>query len=207
MKLSKLSYKENNLRIVELIEFRGLVVTYFNNTRKNSIFQREVVELEAAKEVRPRINSMLQRVMIYVQESGAAAVILWSPAPAVGGYRQSVHLIQNIFNLDRFEISPLQLVDTIEQAIGIFESNRKSSLMRSLNPLFWFGRVLSWIAGIPFSILEDAGLHGKKLEENWIGRILKLLVELSTAVVAIFGALKVLGLDGKILTLLHLSGS
>src|SRR5699024_5865324 len=132
---------ENNRRINKLIEFQGLVVEYFNNSRVEWMAD-ERNEEEPARIARYKINRMMDEAHEIILYSGINPSITWSPPPAVGGYVRNIDLIQNVFNLHGFQIGVREVLDFIERSIGIYERNHSASLIRTLNPLFYIGRVI-----------------------------------------------------------------
>ena len=45
-------------------------------------------------------------------------------------------------------------VDFIERALGVYQSDRRAALVRTINPLWWLSRGLLWFARIPFVFLD-----------------------------------------------------
>lgn len=147
---------ENAKRIDVLANFRTLVVEYFNNSRLEG-FVGNRIEQPPAKAARVEINKLLAKVEPIVSAAHVFTVVTWTPAPAVGGYIQHVELVHNIFNLGHFEIPPTQVIDILDQAIGVYENNRQKAQIRLYNPLFYVGLLLDWIAKSPFTIARRAG--------------------------------------------------
>lgn len=149
------------------MEFHALVVEYF--------FSKD-----APPDTRNNINVRLAQAHRYVRDTGVPFVLTHYPAPAIGGYVKNVDVIQNIFHLRSSSIPPQHITDVIEQAIGVYDDDRQAALFRTFNPFFWIWKTLSAISRIPFTLLENAGLHGKKLEESFLGKLVKLMTEIVT---------------------------
>ena len=168
----KIPIWENRKRAKLLIEFRDLVVTYFNNL-KHSDFGLKVHENEEAKQVRIKINMGLYKIHFAMILAGVNPTIYYSPPPAIGGLAGNIDLIDNIFNLHRFQIGSQELLDVIERAIGIYENDRLNALFRTVNPLFWIGLILDYIVSLPFKVIGKMGFNQKKIESSITGRIIK----------------------------------
>ena len=193
MRISELTCWENRRRAECLFRFRELVVTYFNNIQRHGYGFDEPVEGQAAKVARSDINRMSQQALRFVYDAGVPSDVTYYPAPAVGGYVRTVNVLGNLFNLSASSIPTQKAVDIIEQAIGVYDADYQASVIRTFNPFFWIGKILRAISAIPFAILEHAGLHGKKLEDSFVGRLVKLLTQIVTLLTAVFGFLKLVG--------------
>ena len=152
------------------------------------------IEEDDAKIARVAINRSIDEVHEIVFYSGINPSITWTPPPAVGGYRQNIDLIQNIFYLDSFRIDPNNVLDFLDRAIGIYESNKTSSIFRTLNPLFYIGLIFDALVEIPFIFLGKLGLNREKAESSLIGKLIKGLLYLITVAAAFLTILQLLDL-------------
>ena len=143
--------------------------------------------------LRQEINSSLEEVRNIVAASGVPFVYEWTPPPAIGGYVQTIDLFHNIFGLDQFQIDVQRVLDVIDRSLGIYKSNSRSSLLKTLNPFWWTGRLLIWFARVPFRLLHVIGFDSTKAEASLPGRILK-------------GVLLILSGMAAFLTILHRMG-
>lgn len=112
--------------------------------------------------------------------------ITWSPPPGIGGSSRQVNVFSNLFNLERYSIAPRFALDFLEQAMGTYHSDRNNSLLRTLNPLWWF-------AQLPLLLIDAAGFNSSKMQSNVIGKIVKFT----------FGSIPILA---GILAILHFMG-
>jgi hypothetical protein len=110
----------------------------------------------------------------------------------IGGYRQDINLVTNVFNLHRYEIEPNNLLDFIDRSIGRYEHDRIYSILRTINPFYWLGRILDLIISLPFRFLQNAGIKTKKFEESIFGKVAKLILSLVTLVASSLTILKIL---------------
>ena len=186
---TKILIWENKKRLKKLREFRSLMIRYFNNSRIGLGGGR--VEESAAKEARREINRLRDEIHSIILNSGINLLFSWTRPSAVGGNEREIDLIEEIFNLDQFDIGPNNVLGLIDRAIGEYDSNRRSAFVRTLNPFFYLGRVLDTISDLPFIILGILGFNREKIKGSVVGRLVK-------------GILYLIIIVAVILTILHL---
>ena len=191
---TKILVWENKRRLNKLREFRSLVIRYFNNSRVNLGGGR--VEEPVAKEARDEIHSIILNL-------GIDPVFSWTPPSAVGGDETEIDLIQEIFDLDQFDIGPNNVLGFIDRAIGEYDSNRKSAFVRTLNPFFYLGRALDTITDLPFIIIGIFGFNRQKVKTSAIGRLVKGILYLIIIVAAGLAVLHLLHFVEPIKQFLH----
>lgn len=184
---------ENERRLNELAEFRGLIITYFNNSQRHWS-NEEPTEQAMATEARVAINRAMDEVHDIIRYSGIDPSITYTPPPMVGGYRQNIDLVRNIFNIHRFQISPQTLLDFIDRAIGVYHRDARAAVFRTINPFFYLKLVFNWIARLPFVLLGNVGFNGKKAEASFLGRISKGLIYLITVLASLLTVLHLVDL-------------
>ncbi len=189
---NKITIWENNRRLVKLIKFRELVLKYFNNSRVEWMVDERIEEPEALR-ARVEINRLMDEIHNIILYSGINPSIRWTPPPAVGGYIQNVDLIQNIFNIHRFQISPNNVLDFIDRSIGVYEYNHTRALIRTLNPLFYLSIFFDWVSELPFIFIGWLGFNREKAELSLIGRLMKGLLYLVTVIASALTILQLLG--------------
>lgn len=182
---------ENNRRIEKLVEFRNLVIEYFNNSRAEWMVDGRIEE-EAARVARVKINRIMDETHDIILNSGINPMITWTPPPAVGGYVRNVDLIQNVFNLHGLSIGPDVVMDFLERSIGIYESNHKPSLIRTFNPFFYIGLAFDAISELPFIAIGKLGFNRQKVESSVIGRMFKGILYLITVIATFLTILQLL---------------
>ena len=175
---TKILVWESERRLNKLRKFRQLVIEYFNNIDVDWLSDRRS-ENQAAQVTRSKINRIMAEVHAIILHSGTIPILTVTPPPAVGGYRTNVDLIDNIFNLDRFYIGEgiyrecNDILDFIDRAIGIYDSNHESVLVRLFNPFFYLGLVFDAISDLPFIAIGKLGFNRQKAEASIMGRIVK----------------------------------
>ena len=168
---------ENERRLRKLSQFRNHVVAYFNYSRRGSLGE-SLCETEEARTARLQINLLTDEICRIVLAAGVDAGIEWIPPRRIGGPSQNVHVFVNMFSLNRFGITPDYPISLLERAIGVYQSDRVKSVVRTLNPFWWIGRGLGSFARVPFDLLNAAGFNANKAEKSLIGRSAKLILML-----------------------------
>ncbi len=186
---TKILIGENKRRLNKLREFRSLMIRYFNNSRVG--FGGGRVEESAAKEARREINRLKDEIHSIILNSGIDPGFSWTPPSAVGGDETRIDLIEDIFNLDQFDIGPNNLLACIDGAIEKYDSSHKSAFVRTFNPFFYLGRVLDAITDLPFIIIGILGFNRQKIKTSAVGRLVK-------------GTLYLIIIVAVLLTILHL---
>lgn len=182
---------ENTRRINKLLEFRELVVKYFSDL--NYDYRGDPELTEESQKNRQKINLMLQEVDLLVKASGKSPVITYTPPPAIGGYIQNINIIHNIFNLSFYQITPINVLDMIDVARGIYLKDRVNSIIRTFNPFFWISFPYKWLVSLPIKLLENAGFNVNKIQSSFFGKILKLISEILTIFLTYLTIIQILG--------------
>lgn len=182
---------ENKRRILKLEQFRSLIVEYFNNSH---VYRRaeERNEEPSAQVARVKINRNMEEVHEIIIRSNIQPLILWSPPPTVGGYTKHIYPIQNFFNLHRFDLGHNDILGFIDRSIGIYERNQSAAIIRTINPFFYMGLLIEWIAELPFLAIDKLGLDRGKAESSILGRLVKGILYLITVIAALLTILQLL---------------
>ena len=168
---------ENAKRLSKLMEFRKLIIEYFNNHRNTNV----------ADVARSKINRYMNKVHSIVVQSGINPIYTWRAPPIAGGYSAKIDLIINIFNLDDYFTEYDLVLDLIDRSIGIYESNAKRARFRIFNPFFYIGLVFDFISRLPFIALGKLGANKQRLEMSKFGRLIKRVLYLIQVVAALIG--------------------
>lgn len=182
---TKITYWENKNRLNDLIEFRNMVIEYFNNI-KYTDFGFEIIENPKAREIRTKINLMINRIHKIILSSGINPSIFYSPPPAIGGISGSIDLIYNMFYLHQYKIKPDNIIDIIDRSIGIYIDNTINSLIRTINPFYWLGLLIDYIASLPFRFIGTLGYDRLKAENSILGRMIKALISSILSLITYF---------------------
>lgn len=152
----------------------------------------ERIEKPEAEEARVKINRMMDEAHDIILYSGVSPSIRYTPPAVVGGYIQNIDLVQNVFNLHRFQITANNLLDFIDRSIGIYESNKRPALLRAINPFFYLGLAFDLVARVPFVLIGRAGFNRKKVEESLAGRLVKGSIYIVTTLASLLTVLQLL---------------
>ena len=198
---TKILIWENKRRLNKLREFRSLVIRYFNNSRVNLGGGR--VEEGIAKEARLEINRLKDEIHSIILNSEINPSFSWTRPAAAGGDETEIDLIEEIFDLDQFDIGPNNVLNCIDRAIEKYDSNRRSAFIRTLNPSFYLGRALDTISDLPFIVIGIFGFNRQKMKMSGVGRLVKRILYLIIIVAAILAILHLLDFVEPIKQFLH----
>jgi len=181
-KISALTHAEVLRRIEFLKDFHGHVVKYFQNLECD--YLDKPCENEVSAKERTWINLHCSRAKSIMRETGTVPIFTWTSPPAMGYITtRDLDVLNNIFLLHEYRITPKLLIDVIENAIGRYKEELPRSLFRTWNPFWWLGKVLGWILSIPISILGVAGFETDTLEQHILTKLFKTL----WALIVVFG--------------------
>lgn len=186
-KLPSIFYWEAKRRLELLTAYRQLVNDYYNQAEWSPFADWEDTE-ESAK-IRQGINEGMYVVRLALNFVGITTVMYYAPPPAVGGIATDMALLDNVFNLPRFQIPHTKLLDNLDQAIGIYREWVPLLWRKLFNPFYWVGWLLYWIASIPFRLLDAAGFDGARAEGSLVGRIVRLLIQAALTMFLVIRAL------------------
>lgn len=193
----------NMRRAKDLISFRSRAEEYFRNT-KITWPTKDLVENKRAKELRESLNRDLVHIEWLVGLAGISDKVSVREAPMLGGrVFSNVPLLANMFNAHTFDQEPSAILDFLDRAIGTLEHDRRSALMRTFNPLFWMGHLLSAAARLPFFVLGELGFNRARAEQSAAGKLLKGLIWLIGILGSIATLVEFLGFGTSARTYLH----
>ena len=184
---------ENRRRRKFLQEFRNLVSEYFADT-KHADLGLGLIEGKKAIELRPQINKLMNKAQITLLTAGWSPHLIVTPPPAIGGYRQNIDVLMNMFDLHNHQIPEDHVFDFIDRAIGNYEQDESAAKLRTWNPFFWLGLVFDWLASFPFRLLGRAGFDAQKVEQSVAGRLLKAFIYVIEGLAALLTVLQLTGL-------------
>lgn len=163
---------EINKRIDFLTRARNDISAYFENLERNSLYG--ISENKIAEKKRKDINLYLKKLQKYVTLAGINSVFCYSPPPAFGGLAGNIDLLANIFLLNRYGISSSFITDIVDQASGIYNGEKTKAVLRYINPIWWFWKIVKRITNIPFWVFRESGFNTSKFESGLFGKFIKL---------------------------------
>lgn len=180
-KYNEVTYFTNNYRIERLVEYTNLVINWSNNVERDFLTTSET---NKSLEYRNQISRMMPEIYEIILSSGVPHII----ENTFQGRSTTIELVNNIFNFHRQQLSVQYLIDCLNQAIWVYENDRASSIIRTINPFFWIGKLIRFIVAIPFKFLVSSWIISVHSEEsNLIVRILKSTGALIAWVILIIG--------------------
>lgn len=142
----EITFRENRARRRALQVFQGLVTQYFNESSLNMMTGLHR-ESEDAAQAREAIVGMMNNVYSVIRRADINPRGASSASFAARGHDRNIDLILNIFNLGRNGIPPEAAIDYIERAFDVYKADRMPSLIRTVNPLYWAGRLFKAVKG------------------------------------------------------------
>lgn len=123
----------------------------------------------------------------YMFDANISPTIIYTPPPMLGGPIQRMNVLDNIFNLQNYDIEIQGVVDFIDQAIGVYRNDFIYSVLRIFNPLYWLKIILELVASVPFVLLGVIGVDEKKAEKSYVGRVTKIIIKFVAVIGSIAG--------------------
>ncbi len=162
---------ENKRRIKLLKEFRELIFSYFFKEGKN-------------QKIRQDINKYIPIINDIIIASGIdTSIILYHP-PITGRPPVIVNYLDILFSKE-YKIDVYGVIDLINKSLGVYERNKKRSILNTINPFFWIIMILENILEYFFGFIGRAGFNQKKFEESYLAKIIKLIFYLIPFLVAL----------------------
>lgn len=170
---------ENRRRLTVLYRFRDLVEEWGSSP--------------ALGQVRVDINRLVEDVSAIIFAARISPVFHWEPPAIVGGPKRKIDVVANLFHLADFDIPEVTVLDTVDRAIGKYEKDQTSTLMRTINPIYWIARILDYTVRIPFLFLRRAGFDVGRIEASFLGRTVRFVVYVVIAFAALLQVFSLLG--------------
>jgi hypothetical protein len=143
----------------ELREFREAVERYF------ICAERDVNEVPAdwqgALAARASINRLLPRIIQIVNAAGLSGPVTDTPNPEVRAVGRA-ELLQQIFSSRYGDGGEQEIFDFLDMVTGVYQGGRYAAMVRTINPVFYAGSLLSYLARVPKRILLAMGLWPKR---------------------------------------------
>ena len=162
----KKTFFENRYSIKKLTEFRNLTEKYFS---PNLGVQQE-------QNIRPEINKLIVLIEKIIKEADIPISIT---------HRFTIYetiklnLLSNFFELEDYKISSQEVIDLIDKAIGVYFYDKIPSIIRTVNPIFWFVKCLDFIFNTLFYLLQNAGFQTEEMKTGLAIKLLKFILPLS----------------------------
>jgi len=186
-------YWEAKRRLDLLRAYRQKIVDYYANAHWDP-YHQYWDDTEETSELRREINEGMRDVAVATRFVGITTEIYYAPPPAIGGIAGNMSLLDNVLNLPRFQISHTDLLDQLDQAIGIYKSWVGPLWRKLFNPFYWIGQGLSRIAEVPFRILDSVGFNGTRAEGSVWGKLAKAVIQFGAGIGTVLTILEKLDL-------------
>lgn len=156
---------------------------------------RQGGEVDKAWNLRKEINLIVPQAEEALFSVGLGMISIGSPiAGSKGPYPVLRYLFVEVF---ASFVAPAEVVDMLNQAIGVYRSILGQEFLHIFNPLWWLKELIQFLVRLPFYLLGISGFNQKALEMSAIGRAVKLALGALVVVTTLTTLLKNLGmLDG-----------
>ena len=186
----KKTFFENKYSLNKLNEFLNLIEKYFGTVGWN--YKEPIIYHTEVRNLRTRINKLVPILDKIILESDVPAYAIYTSPPMTGSRKTHVDIISNIFNLHSYKLTPQMTIDLIERAIGVYSTDKISSIIRTINPLFWFTKCMDQIFSIPLYLLTKAGFQ--EAVTNSVGmKLFRFIFNLSVFIASTLTILHLLG--------------
>jgi len=175
---NQLTIIRNRYRARELREFRKWVEVYFERSEPDG--DDGVFDLEGARAARSHINRMLPRVLANVRAAGiegpSARDVNTDPGRGLG----RVDVLSRIFTARFGDGVDQEILDVLDMAIGVYDGDLGVAWIRTINPLYYSGRLLAFLMRGPKKFFSAIGLgRGPTIDEARVARLEAIAARLS----------------------------
>jgi hypothetical protein len=99
-----------------------------------------------------------------------------------------VDILEQFWYVEKLRISFRAPSDVVDEAIGKYQSDQRRSWIRTFNPLYWFGRIVDRLLSEAFNVVTIFGGNPETARGSWIGRILFVIAQFGTWLLALAAA-------------------
>lgn len=180
----KIPFWENTRRIRFLEFFRTIVMTYFQNTYPGQTggFSEKDIVIESRRE----INKRIVEAMDIIRQSGNSTT--------VNTGQTSIDLFEDMFQVGTQDINGQTVIDIIDRSIGVYESDRLNSRIRTFNPFFILGEISQLLMNLPFMLIDNFGYDAQRMKNSSFGRFIRFLIHTSFTIIILAIILHFFGL-------------
>ena len=174
-----------------LTSFRDDLERYFECLEYEA-FPFQARETDEARELRAELEGVLGQVVRVVRVSGGPSLHRQAPGEAEGSVVR-IDVLEAVFELERYNVPPEEVLGILEEAREAYEADRHRAWLRTLNPLYWTDRLMSWVEGLPFYFLARAGVSPSRAARSLPGRALRTGLRLGVLGLVVGGLLWAVG--------------
>ena len=152
----RLTIFRNLHRAGELRTFRELVERYFVCAERD--VNDVPADWEGALAARARINQMLPRIIPIVNAAGVSGLPGGIPTTDPGYAVGRGEVLHQIFSARYGDGGEQEIYDFLDMVLGVYEGGRYAAMIRTINPLYYAGSLLGFVARAPKRLLLTMGL-------------------------------------------------
>jgi hypothetical protein len=199
---AKIPIWENKRRIKALTAFADLYKDTLKSTAKPQIAESATARpIITPEQRRSELNRRKPAIMKTVALAGIRS---FRATVKPNGAPIDIDIIDHLWELQTNLLSSILLVDVLEEAIGVYCDDQVKSWTRTLNPFFWLGRLIDWVADLVFNVVALFGASPDQARASILGRLIIAVERLILWLAAIVTVLEFLGFQTPIRHLLRL---
>lgn len=141
----------NRIRVGALWRFRQLAERYF--VRMVPDDTGLPIDWDGALAARAQLNRMLPQVLQIVRAAG-----LETTYPSAGAIEPRLELLANVVAFCDGDGREQDVLDLLDQAIGVYDADQMAAALRLVNPLHYAGIVVRYAAALPRRFLAALGI-------------------------------------------------
>lgn len=142
---------------------------------------------------RVTVNLQIHSVYSMVQDAGIDTSFSGPHRSSSVTLDRKADLVLDVFSLVDLNIDPQYLGDCIVRAIGKYNDDRARAVLRTINPLFWAGKLVDAVLDLPLKLLRSFGIKVPKIEDTLAGRVIGGLLKSVTYLAAFLTVAEKLG--------------
>ena len=81
-------------------------------------------------------------------------------------------------------ISSEHVINFLERSIGVYQSDKRKSVLRTCNPFWLIGQLLDWLSHIPFILIGSAGFNETRAEQSLVLQLQFFVLGLTPLIMA-----------------------
>ena len=126
-------------------------------------------------ETRVRISKQIEEVGRLAKKYGVKHVMSIIPPADIGGCTTGVDVFDAIVSVPLYgAITRPMIADALNRVLGACERQLAKDTSRVKNPFYWFLELLKFSLQLPFLIVSATGFNVSKIEDQLLGKIVKV---------------------------------
>ncbi len=174
---------ENGRRLRRLEGFRERFLWYVNVGGRRSGGAEGDLDEEIA-EARRELTVALRDVRAIVTAAGVSTRRQWFPPRSSGRYPGRIDILEELFDLEGYEVVRTRLVEMLDDAIRVYRADTPHARRRTYSLFWWLRRGLASLGRGASRMLRAVGVHPGSLGRG-AGSVLRTFVAVTLLLAAI----------------------